>query len=158
MLRTVIVKTLQRRQRNAEAGFSLIEIMVVVFIMGLLSTAVLVTVLPNQDRAMTEKARADIRTMEQAIELYRMEMLTYPSIDQGLEALVRAPEDLDRPERYREGGYIRDLPEDPWGSPYQYMYPGEFSAFDIYSLGADGRQGGEGMDADIGNWNEDDRR
>ena len=101
---------------------------------------------------MVEKARADIATLDQAIELYRVEMLVYPSTDQGLEALVEAPADPRLAARYREGGYIRRLPNDPWGNSYLYLQPGEHGQYDIYSLGADGRPGGEGQDADIGNW------
>jgi len=141
-----------RRARSSEAGFTLIELMVVIVIIGLLATVVVINVLPSQDRAMIEKARADIATLEQAIEMYRLDMLAYPTTDQGLEALVSAPSGLNRPERYRPGGYVRRLPEDPWGNPYQYVFPGERSTFDLYSMGADGRLGGEGENADIGNW------
>ncbi|MGF1605432.1 MAG: type II secretion system major pseudopilin GspG [Rhodothalassiaceae bacterium] len=139
-------------KRPRQAGFTLVELMVVLVIIGLLATVVVVNVLPSQDRAMVEKVRADIRTLEQAIELYRLDNLTYPSVDQGLEALVSAPGSLNRPERYRAGGYIKRLPEDPWGNPYQYLYPGEHGTFDIYSLGADGRLGGEDLNRDLGNW------
>lgn len=138
--------------RAAKSGFTLIELMVVLVILGLLTTVVVINVLPSQDRAMLEKARADIRTLEQAVELYRLDLLAYPSTDEGLEALVSPPARLERPERYRQGGYIRRLPDDPWGNPYQYVFPGEHGPFDIYSLGADGRLGGDGDGADIGNW------
>jgi general secretion pathway protein G len=126
--------------------------MVVVVIIGLLATVVMINVLPSQDRAMIEKARADIATLEQAVDTYRLEMLSFPRMSDGLEALVSQPVRLERPERYRTGGYIRRLPLDPWGNPYHYVYPGRRSAYDLYSLGADGREGGEGNDADIGNW------
>lgn len=103
---------------------------------------------------MAEKARADISVLEQAIETYRLENLSYPPERDGLQALLRAPAGLARPERYRQGGYIRRLPEDPWGNPYQYRQPGvRGSSFDVFSLGADGSEGGEGDGADIGNWN-----
>lgn len=102
---------------------------------------------------MAEKARADIATLESALEMYRLDLMTFPTVDQGLEALAAAPGDLTRPERYRPGGYVKRLPTDPWGNPYQYVRPGDRGgAFDLYSLGADGRLGGEGLDADIGNW------
>lgn len=146
-----------RRFRREEAGFTLVELMVVILIIGLLATVVAINVLPSQDRAMTEKARADIATLEQAVEMYRLDLLAYPDTEQGLEALASPPDGLARPERYRPGGYIKRLPEDPWGTPYQYLQPGEHGPFDIYSLGADGRLGGEGQNADIGNWTEDDR-
>ncbi|MCR5874057.1 type II secretion system major pseudopilin GspG [Phenylobacterium sp. J426] len=139
-------------RRPSEAGFTLVEVMVVVVIIGLLATVVMINVLPSQDRAMREKARTDVAVLEQALETYRLENLTFPSTEQGLSALVTAPPGLTRPDRYRDGGYIRRLPQDPWGNPYQYRYPGERGRFDVYSFGADGRKGGEGDDADIGNW------
>ncbi|MDH5824143.1 type II secretion system major pseudopilin GspG [Luteimonas sp. RD2P54] len=134
-------------------GFTLVELMVVIVIIGLLATVVMINVLPSQDRAMVEKARADISVLEQAIETYRLENLSYPRTGDGLEALLRPPAGLARPERYRQGGYIRRLPEDPWGNPYQYAQPGRDGSFDVYSFGADGQEGGEGDGADIGNWN-----
>ncbi|MDO8902370.1 MAG: type II secretion system major pseudopilin GspG [Phenylobacterium sp.] len=142
-----------RSRPASEAGFTLVELMVVVVIIGLLATVVMINVLPSQDRAMREKAKVDISTLEQAVETYRLEMLAYPTTDQGLSALVQAPPGGARADRYRDGGYIRRLPEDPWGNPYQYAYPGERGRFDVYSFGADGAKGGEGEDADIGNWN-----
>ena len=140
------------RRPDAEAGFTLLELMVVIVILGLLATVVMVNVLPSQDRAMKEKARADISVLEQSIEGYRLDNFTFPTNEQGLQALVTPPAGMTRPDRYREGGYIRRLPQDPWGNPYQYAVPGEKGRFDIYSFGADGRKGGEGDDADIGNW------
>jgi general secretion pathway protein G len=138
--------------RAGEAGFTLIELMVVIVIIGLLATVVMFNVLPSQDRAMVEKAHADVAVLEQAIETYRLETLAFPRTDDGLQALVSAPRSLERPERYRTGGYVRRLPRDPWGNPYQYLFPGRHSAYDVFSWGADGREGGEGNDADIGNW------
>lgn len=137
---------------SSEAGFTLLELMVVVVIIGLLATIVMINVLPSQDRAMQEKARADVSVLEQAVESYRLDHFSFPTTEQGLAALVRPPAGLNRPDRYREGGYIRRLPDDPWGNPYQYALPGERGRFDVYSFGADGRKGGEGGDADIGNW------
>ncbi|MBB37015.1 MAG: type II secretion system protein GspG [Hirschia sp.] len=136
----------------ADAGFSLVELMVVVFIMGLLATVVLVNVIGNVDKARLEKAKTDISVLEQSLERYRLEMMTYPTIEQGLDALVTAPTDLRNPERYPAEGFIKRLPNDPWGSPYQYIYPGENGPVDIFSYGADGQPGGEDYDADIGNW------
>lgn len=146
------------RKRRRSAGFTLIELMVVIVIIGLLSAIVVVNVLPQQDRAMVEKARADIRNLEQALSMFKLNMLVYPSTDQGLEALVNAPATLRNPERYPNGGFIRDLPEDPWGNAYLYIYPGERGDYDLYSLGADGRLGGEGDNADIGNWSDKSQR
>jgi general secretion pathway protein G len=115
-----------------------------------MATVVAINVLPSQDRAMTTKAKADIATLEQAIETYRLDNLDFPA---DLQALVAAPAGLPNPERYRPGGYIRRLPEDPWGHPYQYRRRSAHNGqFDVYSLGADRKEGGEGTDADLGNW------
>lgn len=143
---------MKRTRNRSEDGFTLIELMVVIVIIGLLTTIVALNVLPSQDRAMTEKARADVALIEQALEMYRLDNLTYPSTEQGLAALKTPPAGLARPERYRRDGYIKRLPEDPWGRPYLYAYPGKHGAVDIYSLGADGQEGGENDNADIGNW------
>lgn len=138
------------RSKRDERGFTLTELMVVIFIVGLLSAVVLINVLPSQDRAMVTKARADISTMESAMEQYRLDNLAYPSAGDGLNALRSAPASLADPSRYRPGGYIRNLPNDPWGRPYQLSVPGRNGApFDIYSLGADGAPGGEDDNADI---------
>jgi general secretion pathway protein G len=139
----------ERRPRD-ERGFTLTELMVVLFIVGLLATVVLINVLPSQDRAMVTKARADIATLEQAMEQYRLDNLTYPNAADGLAALRAAPAGLADPSRYRPGGYVRSLPEDPWGRPYQLAVPGQNGApFSVYSLGADGAPGGENENADI---------
>jgi len=126
--------------------------MVVVVIIGLLATVVVLNVLPSQDRARLEKARADIGRIEQAVEMFRLDMGRYPTTDEGLEVLVDAPSDARLAARFPEGGYINRLPEDPWGGAYQYMSPGEHGRFDVWSLGADARPGGEENEADIGNW------
>ena len=130
-------------RKQSEIGFSFIELMVVIVIIGLLTSVVALNVLPSQDRAMSEKARADVAILSQAVEMFRLENLRYPSMDDGLDALLP---DGDRP------GYIKALPKDPWGNEYLYLIPGENGVFDVMSLGADGRLGGEGEDADIGNW------
>ena len=138
-----------QRQR----GFTLIELMVVIVILGLLATVVTLNVMPSQDRAMVEKARADIAVLEHSLETYRLDNLAYPSSGQGLAALQRAPQDLSQPQRYRPGGYVRRLPADPWGNPYQYRQPGnDGRSFDVWSQGADGADGGSDDNADIGNW------
>ncbi len=136
--------------RDKEAGFSLMEIMISVVILALLTTLVVINVAPLGDQAAVTKARADISSIEQALDAYRLDMRRYPSLEEGLDALVSEPRDAEG--NYREGGYIRRLPDDPWGNPYQYVYPGENGIVDIFSLGRDGREGGEGPDADIGNW------
>jgi general secretion pathway protein G len=147
------VRRARRDGAQRRAGFTLVELMVVIVIIGLLATVVAINVLPSQDKAMVGKARADIAVLEQAIETYRLDNLTFPDDAQGLQALVSAPAGLARPERYRQGGYVRRLPEDPWGNPYQYRRNSAHGGqFDVWSMGADGREGGEGDDADLGNW------
>lgn len=147
-------KTMCKDRLTGEEGFSLTEIMVAVFIMGLLATVVLINVLPARDTAMVQKARTDIRALESALQQYRLDMLDYPTTDQGLEALISLPSGVGQAARYRDGGYLTrtKLPVDPWGNPYEYQYPGEHGRFDIYSLGSDGRPGGEELAADVGNW------
>ncbi|NHN78717.1 type II secretion system major pseudopilin GspG [Azotobacter chroococcum] len=138
-----------RTQR--QQGFTLLEIMVVLVILGLLVALVAPNVLQNQDRAMVEKAKADVALLEQALDMYKLDNFQYPTTNQGLEALVTKPEIEPQPKRYNSNGYIKRLPQDPWGNPYQYLQPGTKKAFDVYSLGADGEMGGEGLAADIGN-------
>jgi len=131
-------------------GFSLVELMVVIFIIGLLATVVLINVLPSQDKAMRVKAQGDIATLGQALEMYRLDNMAYPGPAEGLAALRTPPANLGMPQNYRAGGYVKDLPSDPWGRPYQYAVPGrDGRPFEIFSLGADGQSGGDGNDADI---------
>lgn len=127
-------------ERGDEEGFTLVELMVVIVILGLLATIVAINVLPSLGKANTTKARADIQTLDQAIEHYRLDTNQYPSADQGLRVLAE------------KGGYIKKLPNDPWSRPYIYTFPGQHGAYDIASLGADGQPGGTGENADIGNW------
>ena len=135
---------LQKRRAN---GFTLVELMVVIFIIGLLTTIVVINVLPNQDKAMVQKAKADISVLAQAMETYRLDNLTYPASGEGLQSLVTPP--AAEGGAVRRGGYIKKLPQDPWGRPYQFANPGRNGGFDIYSLGADGAPGGENDNADI---------
>ncbi len=137
---------------HRQRGFTLLEIMVVIVILGLLVAVVAPNVLQNQDRAMVEKARADIAVLEQALDMYKLDNHVYPSTDQGLAALVNRPERGAEPKNYRSDGYIRRLPEDPWGNPYIYIQPGEHGRYDLYSTGADGEEGGEELASDITNW------
>jgi general secretion pathway protein G len=141
-----------KSKKNPADGFSLVEVMVVMVIIGLLVTFVVINVLPSQDKAMVQKAKADIRLLEQAVEMYRLDMLTYPDQETGLQGLSQIAPSSAHFERYRKGGYVKFLPDDPWGNPYQYVSPGEHGLFDIYSFGADGRIGGEELDADIVSW------
>jgi len=135
-----------------EQGFTLVELMVVIVILGLLTTIVALTVLPNIGKANSAKAKADIAILEQGVERYRLDMLTFPSTADGLQALVTPPASLVDKSRYQAEGYIKKLPQDPWGRPYLYASPGQNGAFDISTLGADGAPGGTGENADIGNW------
>ena len=138
--------------KSLENGFSLIEILVVLMIIGMLTAVVAINVLPRQDRARVDKAKADIRIMEQALELYRLDMFSYPTKQEGLKALIEKPSNNRFSDRYRQGGYIRRLELDPWGNDYQYERPGKNnSPFEIISFGADGQKGGEGLESDISN-------
>lgn len=137
------------------AGFSLVEILVVLVIMGLLISVVAPTVLNQADEARIQKAKADFKNIETALKMYRLDNYVYPTTEQGLEALVEASNLDPQPRNFREGGYLEEVPVDPWGRPYLYMSPGEHKEVDIYSLGADGLSGGEGQNADIGNWKEE---
>lgn len=134
-----------------QAGFTLVELMVVIVIIGLLATIVAINVIPSGDTARVQKAKADIATIEQALEMYRLQFSTYPTTAQGLQALVTAPAGVDA-SRYQKGGYIKKLPDDPWNRPYLYAAPGRHGEADVWTLGADGRDGGEGINADIGSW------
>ena len=135
-----------------EEGFTLVELMVVIVIIGLLATLVAFTVIPQLGRANSEKAKTDIALLEQGVEMYRLNNMAYPSTADGLQALVTPPASLTDPSRYQAGGYIKKLPNDPWGRPYLYASPGQHGSFDISTLGADGAPGGTGENADHGNW------
>ena len=141
--------------KTKQRGFTLIEVMVVVIILGILAAIVVPRVMSRPDDARITKAKSDIRAMESALNLYKLDNFVYPSTDQGIEALSQKPGGTPEPRNWKEGGYIDRVPKDPWGEPYQYLSPGVQGIIDIYSLGADGQQGGEGVNADIGNWNLD---
>jgi len=131
-------------------GFTLIEILVVVVIMGILAALVAPQVFGKIDEARVVKARQDIRAFESALDIYRLDNFRYPTTDQGLQALVTRPTDA---KNWRAEGYVKQLMKDPWGNEYQYVAPGtRGGAFDLYSLGRDGAPGGEDVDTDIGNW------
>lgn len=141
-----------RRGSIRERGFTLIEIMVVVIIIGLLAAIVAPQVIGRVDDAQIEKARADVRNIETALKFYRLDNFAYPTTEQGIESLVTKPNDPNV-RNWKTGGYLDRVPNDPWGNPYLYLNPGNNSEIDIYTLGRDGRPGGEGIDADLGNWN-----
>ncbi len=136
-------------------GFTLIEIMVVVVIIGILIGLIAPNILGRVDKARVTAAKTDIATLEQALEMYRLDNHAYPSTDQGLEALVVPPGGEPVPKNWNPEGYLKKgkLPLDPWGHPYQYLSPGQDKRpFDLFSFGADGREGGEEYNTDIGNW------
>ena len=135
-----------------QRGFTLIEIMVVVVILGLLAAVVVTQTVGKIDDARIAKAKQDIRELETALTLYRLDNFRYPTSEQGLDALVKRPADPALV-HWKDGGYVKRMSKDPWDRPYVYESPGAHGDFDLYSLGADGQPGGEKNDADIGNWN-----
>lgn len=144
-----------QQQHRRMRGFTLIEIMVVVVIIGILAALVAPAVIRRVDDAQLVKARQDIRAYEAALSLYRLDNFIYPTTDQGLQALVQQPGDPNI-RNWKAGGYIDGLRKDPWGRDYFYVYPGsKGKEYDLYTLGADGQEGGEGINADIGNWSAD---
>jgi len=137
-------------QKQRQSGFTLLEIMVVIVILGILASLVVPNLMGNKEQADRQKAISDIVALENALDMYKLDNSRYPSTDQGLEALVTRPEGEPEPRNYKEGGYIRRLPQDPWGNDYQLLSPGEHGSIDVYSVGLDGEAGTED---DIGNWN-----
>jgi general secretion pathway protein G len=148
-----------RHSSEFQQGFSLIEIMVVLVIMGLLVSIVAPNVLNRADEARIQKVGADIKSIETALKIYRLDNYNYPSGDQGLEALVEKPSIDPIPSNWKKNGYLTEQPLDPWGRPYLYLFPAEFGSaeYNIYTLGADGVTGGEDQNADIGNWVREDQ-
>ncbi|MDH3977015.1 MAG: type II secretion system major pseudopilin GspG [Gammaproteobacteria bacterium] len=136
-----------------QRGFTLIEIMVVVVILGILAALIAPNVISRIDDAQIVKVKQDLRVIESALKLYRLDNFRYPTSEEGLDALVTPPQDPNA--RWPAGGYLERIPRDPWDKPYLYLYPGNQGEFDIYTQGRNGQQGGEGLDADIGNWNLD---
>ena len=134
------------------AGFTLIEVMVVVAILAILASVIVPKLMSRPDEARVVAAKQDIATLVQALKLYRLDNLRYPSSEQGLAALVARPALAPVPPNWRPGGYLERLPKDPWGNSYQYLSPGLHGEMDVFSFGADGSAGGEGFDADIGSW------
>lgn len=140
---------MQTRKQN---GFTLIEIMVVVVILGILAALVVPQVMNRPDQAKVTVAKGDIKAVAAALDMYKLDNYGYPTTQQGLEALVERPSGAPQPKNWNKDGYLKRLPKDPWGNDYQYLAPGTRGAFDLYSLGADGREGGSDLNADIGNW------
>jgi general secretion pathway protein G len=143
-----------RRAWRPEAGFTLIEIMVVVIIIGLLAAVVVPQFLGRVDDARVAKAKEDIQALETALTMYKLDNFNYPTPEMGLKALVEKPNDPNV-KNWRPGGYLKHLNKDPWGNDYQYQVPGTHGEYDLYSFGADGQAGGQGVNADVGNWNLD---
>ncbi|MCF7355350.1 MULTISPECIES: type II secretion system major pseudopilin GspG [Vibrio] len=137
-----------------QSGFTLLEVMVVVVILGILASFVVPNLLGNKEKADQQKAVTDIVALENALDMYKLDNSVYPTTDQGLDALVSKPTGSPEPRNYRDGGYIKRLPSDPWGGDYQYLSPGDHGTVDIFTLGSDGQEGGDdGSQKDIGNWN-----
>ncbi|MCA1805992.1 MAG: type II secretion system major pseudopilin GspG [Xanthomonadaceae bacterium] len=135
--------------KHRARGFTLIEVMVVVVILGIMAAILVPRIMDRPEQAQIIKAKQDIRVIESQLNLYRLDNFNYPTTDQGLEALVEKPTHGAEPRNYKQGGYLDRLPVDPWGNPYQFLSPGTHGSIDIYSLGPDGVP----SDDDIGNWN-----
>ena len=146
-----------RRKKSRQAGFTLIELMVVIVILGVLAGMIIPRIMGRPDEARQAKARIQMEAMESALKLYKLDNGSYPSTEQGLKALVEAPTTGDLPKNWRQGGYLEKgkVPKDPWGNDFVYLSPGSHGDFDIISLGADGEPGGEDADMDINNWDVD---
>ena len=141
-----------RREARGVRGFTLIEVLVVVAILGILAAIVVPRIMDRPDEAKRVAAKADIGAIVQVLKLYRLDNGFYPTTDQGLAALVQRPTTNPQPANWKQGGYLDRLPKDPWGGDYQYLSPGIRGEIDVFSLGADRARGGEGNNADIGNW------
>ena len=139
-------------QRRTQGGFTLIEIMVLVVILGILAALVVPQVMSRPDQAKVTVAKGDIKAIAAALDMYKLDNFAYPSTQQGLDALVKKPSGNPQPKNWNRDGYLKRLPKDPWGNDYQYLSPGTQGQFDLYSFGADGKPGGSDLNADIGNW------
>ncbi|WP_316677231.1 type II secretion system major pseudopilin GspG [uncultured Tolumonas sp.] len=142
-------------QRRQQRGFTLLEIMVVIVILGILASLIVPNLMGNKDQADHQKAVSDIVALENALDMYKLDNSRYPTTDQGLNALITKPDSEPAPRNYKEGGYIKRLPSDPWQGEYQLLSPGEHGTIDVFSMGPDGQAG---TDDDIGNWNLDKKR
>lgn len=143
---------MQQKYKSTAAGFTLIEVMVVIVILGVLAALIVPKVMSRPDEARIAAAKQDIGSIVQALKLYKLDNMRYPSTEQGLQALVKKPTSAPVPPNWKGNGYLEKLPKDPWGNAFQYLQPGLHGEIDVISLGADGAAGGEGSDADIGSW------
>lgn len=133
-------------------GFTLIEIMIVIVILGILAALIVPKFMDRPDEARQVAAKTDIAALMSSLKLYRLDNQRYPTTEQGLNALVVRPTIAPEPPNWKPGGYLERLPNDPWGNPYQYLNPGLYGEIDVFSFGADGKPGGENNDADVGSW------
>jgi len=140
---------------KSDGGFTLIELMVVITILGILAVLILPRITGQTDEARRTATKVQIKNIEQALHTYEMDNGNYPSTEQGLDALVKKPTIGRIPIKYKEGGYMTKIPKDPWGTPYLYICPGAHGDFDLISYGSDREKGGDGKNADIENWNID---
>lgn len=148
------MKTQKSHSKNRQAGFTLIELMVVIIILGVLAGLIIPRVMGRPDEARQAKAKIQMEALESSLKLYKLDNGSYPTTEQGLKALVEAPTVGTLPRNWREGGYLDKprIPKDPWGNEFVYLFPGSHSDFDLICLGADGEPGGDGVNADINNW------
>src|SRR5215217_5443187 len=149
-MNTFMTRHLSTVRRRVQAGFTLIELMVVLVIIGVLAALIVPNVLERADDARATAAKTDVNNLVQALRLYRLDNQRYPTAEQGLQALLTKPTTMPVPPNWKP--YLEKLPNDPWGRPYQYLNPGIKAEIDVMSFGADGQPGGEGKDADVGSW------
>lgn len=146
---------MKKQQLQKSSGFSLLEILVAMAIMAILGGIMVTQFMGKTEEANYQKLKGDLAAIESALIQYHSDNFLLPTTEQGLDALIKKPQSEPTPKNYARRGYMKSLKNDPWGNPYQYAYPGEFGEYDVYSLGADGEEGGEGLASDIGNWNID---
>lgn len=144
--------TTQKTYPEKQSGFTLMEVLIVVVIISILAITIVPQFMDQPDKARVSATKADIKNIETALSMYKLDNFTYPSTSQGLQALVQKPSGSPEAKNWKPGGYLQKLTKDQWGQPYQYLNPGNHGVIDIYSFGADGQPGGEGVNADIGNW------
>jgi general secretion pathway protein G len=155
MRRTTTMQLNRSIRSTRPDGFTLIEVLVVVVILGILAAVVVPRIMDQPDKAAVVRAKQDVQSLVTTLNIYKLDNFNYPSTQQGLEALVQRPTGAPDAPNWKEGGYLDRLPRDPWGNPYEYLSPGRNGEFDVYTLGKDGQPGGDGFNADVGNWNLD---